>query len=84
MMTVTQFLKLLEAQPFQPFVIHMPGERTLTVPHPEHAWIAPEGRTAVIWQDRAFNIIDLYLVTDLEVKTNGSTPPKGHRRGPRS
>jgi hypothetical protein len=48
--------------------------REIEVEHPEFMARAPSGRTVVIYQpDDSFNIVDLLLVTDLEVKssTNG-------------
>ena len=37
--------------------------------------IGPQGRTFAVYQpDESLNIIDLYLVTDLEVRPEGAAP----------
>jgi hypothetical protein len=80
-MTIEQVRRLYEAQPFRPFVMHMADGRNLPVAHREFLAISPSGRTVVIFQpDESFNIVDLLLVTDLEL----GHPPKSRRKqGPR-
>lgn len=66
-MTTEQFRKMLYAQPFQPFLVHMADGREMLVPHREFAMIFPSGRTVIVTQpDDTFEIIDLLLVTSLE------------------
>ena len=77
-MTIEQLRKVHAAKPFQPFIMHLADGRQLSVESPELIMPAPTGRTVVVWHEDAFDIIDLLLVTDLEVKTNGSR--KGRRR----
>ena len=73
-MTTEQFKELWRAKPFQPFTIHLADGRNLRVEHQEFLAMSPSGRTAVLYQpDDSFNVIDLLLVTDLEVKANGRT-----------
>lgn len=61
---------LLQAVPFQPFTIHLPGERRIAVIHPDYVFITPNGREAIVYQkDNTFNMVDLRLVTDLSGKT---------------
>jgi hypothetical protein len=68
-MTIEQIRRLYEAQPFQPFVIHLADGREIPVPSREFMAAAPNGRTVVVYQsDSTANIVDLLLVTDLEVK----------------
>jgi hypothetical protein len=68
-MTIEQIRRLYEAQPFQPFVIHLADGREIPVPSREFMASAPNGRTVVVYQsDSTANIVDLLLVTDLEVK----------------
>lgn len=75
-MSSEQLLKLIQAQPFQPFRIHMANGRTLDIHHRDFILRAPSGRTAaVVAGDDSFEIIDLGLVTSLEV-VNGA-PVKG-------
>lgn len=68
-MTIEQVRVLYEAEPFRPFVIHLADGREIPVHHREFVAQAPSGRTLVVYQpDDSMNIIDLLLVTDLEVK----------------
>ena len=79
-MTVERIRELYEAQPFQPFVMHMVDGRKLPVVRREFLSLSPSGRTVVIFQpDDSCNIVDLLLVTDLELGL-----PRGVRRKPRS
>jgi len=71
--TIEQFRRLLLAQPFQPFTVHLADGRQMQVPHREFASHSPVGRTVAIAQpDGTFEIIDLLLVVGLEVR-----PPAG-------
>ena len=74
-MTVEQLRAAYNAQPFRPFVIDLADGRSVPVHHREFIMTVPSGRTIVVCQpDDTLNIIDLLLVTDLEIKTvaNGS------------
>ena len=67
-MTLEQIRNVFRAQPFQPFTIHLADGRGISVRHPDFILPAPSGRTIIVYQpDDSFNIIDLLLVTDLEV-----------------
>ncbi len=72
-MTINEFRAALHATPFQPFVIHLADGRSVSVKHPDFAMVTGGGRTAHISQpgDERFTVIDLLLVTQLEV--NGQT-----------
>ena len=79
-MTIEKIKSLYEAQPFQPFVIHLADGRGIPVLSPEFMLAAPSGRTVYVCQpDDTFNIIDLLLVTDLEIKPakNGGKRKRG-------
>jgi hypothetical protein len=68
-MTVEQLRALSNAQPFRPFVIHLADGREIPVHHREFIMTVPSGRTLVVAQpDDTLNIVDLLLVTDLEIK----------------
>ena len=70
-MTTEQVRKLYEARPFRRFSIHLADGRTLRVSHPEWMALSPSGRTIVVYQrDDSFEIVDLLLVTGLEVTAN--------------
>jgi hypothetical protein len=68
-MTIERFRDFYDAQPFQPFVIHLADGRHIPVHHRDFVMAAPSGRTVVVQQpDDRLNVIDLLLVTDLEVQ----------------
>ncbi len=74
-MTVDKLRSAYSAQPFQPFVIHLADGRHIPVLSREFIMAVPSGRTVIVCQpDDTLNIIDLLLVTDLEIKpaSNGS------------
>lgn len=68
-MTYQQMHALRTAEPFLPFIIHLADGRSVTVHHPELMIFSPKRRTVIVYQpDEHFNIIDLKLITDLEVQ----------------
>jgi hypothetical protein len=70
-MTTEALSKLHTARPFRPFIIRLGDGQALAVPHPEMLAYAPKQRTAVVsLDDGSFQIIDLLLVTGLEVPTS--------------
>jgi hypothetical protein len=80
-MTRERILQLWKAEPFEKFNIHLADGRRIPVMHREFLAISPSGRTVNVYQpDDSLNIIDLLLVTDLEVRPNG----KAHRRTKRN
>jgi hypothetical protein len=70
-MTIEQIRKAHEAQPFQPFRIVLADGGRVTVPHPEFLAHPGKGRTVIVF-DRSglYRVIDLLLVTSLEIGTN--------------
>lgn len=81
-MTIEQLKSVYDNQPFKPFVIHLADRREIPVLHREFILTVPSGRTIIVCQpDDTVNIIDLLLVTDLEMKpaTNGNGKRK-HRK----
>jgi hypothetical protein len=72
-MTIEQVQALYKAQPFRPFVLHLADGREVPVLHRDFIMAVPSGRTLFVAQpDDTVNIIDLLLVTDVELKPNGS------------
>jgi hypothetical protein len=68
-MTIERVRELSDMKPFRPFVIHLADGREIPVVHREFIITAPSGRTLVVMQpDDRLNIIDLLLVTDLEIR----------------
>jgi hypothetical protein len=81
-MTTERMRELWKAQPFQKFTIHLADGRHIPVMHREFMMMSPSGRTVVVNQpDDSMNIIDLLLVTDLEMGVNGKAKSKKQRRG---
>ena len=66
-MTIDQVRLLHQAKPFQAFRIHLADSRSLDVQHPELLAINEPGRTIVVAHEGVFEIIDLLLVTSLEM-----------------
>jgi len=57
--------------------MHMADGRQISVFHRDFIMSSPSGRTVIVYQpDESFNIIDLLLVTDLELKSNGHQSSK--------
>lgn len=76
-MTTEALRRLHTARPFQPFYLRLGDGQELPVEHPEFLAYAPSSRTATVYfDDGSFEIVDLLLVTGLEVR-NGRRP---HRR----
>lgn len=75
-MTVDQLRTVRRAQPFRPFALHLTDGRQFRIEHPEFLLQSRSGRTVVIEStDDSFEIIDLLLVTSIEV-ANGK--PQEH------
>jgi hypothetical protein len=67
-MTVEQLKSLQHAQPFRPFTIHMGDGRAFFVKHQDFMARSPSGRTVIVYgEDDSFSILDMLLVTELEV-----------------
>jgi hypothetical protein len=80
-MTIEKLRKLYDSRPFQPFIIHLADGRDIPVSHPEFMASAPSGRTITVYlPDDTLEIVDILLVTDLEVPTSGNGSGKGRRR----
>jgi hypothetical protein len=80
-MTVEQLRNVHHAQPFRPFTIHMGDGRAFFVKHPDFISRSPSGRTVIVHgDDDTFNILDLLLLTELEIGPNGTTHRRGKRR----
>jgi hypothetical protein len=74
-MTTDELHKLHIARPFQSFKIRLGDGQALPVQHPEMLAYAPKHRTATVYRKNgSFEIVDLLLVTGLEVhaRRNGS------------
>src|SRR5688572_10687852 len=77
-MTVDQVRRFFNATPFLPFSIRMPDGRSIHVPHKDFMFLTPSGRVVVIAHaDDSVNVIDTFLITDLEVKAGGIPTSNG-------
>jgi hypothetical protein len=67
-MTIQQLRAAHHATPFRPFTLHMADGRSFQVPHPDFLSMSPSGRPVIVYQeDDAFSIIDLLLMTEIEM-----------------
>jgi hypothetical protein len=77
-MTIEQLRTVYNAHPFRPFTIHLADGRNIPVHHREFIMAVPSGRTLFVCQpDDTVNIIDLLLVTDLELQPTSNGSAKG-------
>jgi hypothetical protein len=76
-MTINAIRELHEASPFRPFDIVVADGTRIHVPHPEFLAHPGKGRMVVAFNEAGdFKVVDLLLVTHLEVASNG----RSHRR----
>jgi hypothetical protein len=76
-MTIDQLRDAHRANPFRPFTIHLADGRKFTIPHRDFLSHSPTGRTLIVYQPNdAFSIIDLLLVTELEVHGASQEQPQ--------
>jgi hypothetical protein len=69
-MTVEQLRKVHQARPFRPFTLYLADGSQVHVPHSEFLSHSPSGRTVIVHHDDAdYSVIDLLLVSKLEVKS---------------
>lgn len=67
-MKIADIQKLLHAQPFRPFLIHVADGGRIPVKHEDFVALAPTGREMLVYQpDGDYQVIDVMLVTRLEV-----------------
>jgi hypothetical protein len=81
-MTIEQLRSAHQARPFQPFTMFIADGRKLHVPHQEFLSSHPKGRTLIVYhEDGSFSIVDLLLVTELEIHAGKSPPGQNGERG---
>ncbi len=81
-MTIDELREHVRREPFQPFVMHLADGRAISVANREFIMYSPNGRTVASYQpDGRMNIIDLLLVTDLEVPPETKKRKNGNGRG---
>ena len=76
-MKIEKLREALHAQPFRPFTIHVADGGRLTVPHQDFVAVEPAGREIIVYRpDNSHQIVDVLLVTRLEVSAKNGTPHK--------
>ena len=80
-MNIEELRTLHQARPFRPFVIHTADGRTFPIPHSEFLAYDTEGNTVITLRtNHTFSILDLKLITELEVLPhNGKTARRSRR-----
>ena len=61
---------LLKATPFKSFTVYMPSEKSFRVPHPDFAWLTPNGRTLIVAPagSGGVDMLDVPLIARVEVQ----------------
>jgi hypothetical protein len=73
-MTIEQLANVHHGRPFRPYTIHLGNGRAFFVKHPDFLSQSPSGRTVIVHQDNeSFSVLDLLLVTELEVHALSSS-----------
>ena len=77
-MKIAEVRKLLHAQPFRPFIVHVADGGKLPVKHEDFVALDPTGREMIVYlADGSHQIVDVLMVTRLEVMTrNGVKRPR--------
>lgn len=76
-MMIEQLRSFYDAQPCQPFMIHLADGRQIPARSRESMASAPSGRTVIVYQsDDRWNVVDL-LLTDLEAMPIGQCGSHG-------
>ena len=74
-MTIEQLRNVHRATPFRPFTIHVGDGRAFLVRRRDFLSHSPSGRTVVVHQDdETFSVLDLLLMTELQVHAPPSPP----------
>ncbi len=82
-MTATELRTWQRANPFVPFKILLPGEKSLPVPHPDFLSISPSGRIAEVWdKDDSRVTLDIFPILGIQ-EFRKRTKPKKEKRGRR-
>lgn len=80
-MTIEQLRAAYDAQPFRPFNLHIADGRSIPVEHREFLMTVPRGRTIVVAEpDGRLHILDLLLVTDIEITPTANNGSRKRRR----
>ena len=79
-MKIEKIRQVLHAQPFRPFKIHLADGGRVPVAHEDFVALDPIGREMIVYlADGSHQILDVLLVTRLEVKAANGVPSKKRR-----
>jgi hypothetical protein len=74
-MTIEQLRNTHQASPFRPFTVHLADGRSFLIRHRDYLSHSPSGRTIIVYgDDDNFSILDLLLVTELEINSAAQKP----------
>jgi len=80
MKTSEELISFHDARPFRSFIIHLADQRQFRVDHPEFLMRSPDTSTLIYWHDgRRFEIVDLELVTSLELAKPKAAAGRGKK-----
>ena len=79
-MNVDELKKLLRASSFRPFTIYTISEKAYHIPHPEFAWLTPQGDTLFVGHsgEGGADVLDVPLIARADFQR--PHPSKGRRR----
>lgn len=76
-MTADRLRDILSKRPFRRFSMKLADGSRIPVHHPEVVALSPSGRTAVVVKpDESIEIVDLLLVTSLELPSTRNRTPR--------
>ncbi len=76
-MKIDRIRETLHARPFRPFWIHLADGGRLPVQHEDFVALDPAGRELIVYQpDSSHQIVDVLLVTRLEIKARNGVQRK--------
>jgi hypothetical protein len=72
----------IRAQPFRPFTMRLANGRQIPVAHRDFVLLSPTGRLVDVYQpDDSHNIIDVFLVLNIDFPAPVETPPNPSTNG---
>ncbi|MGH7139215.1 MAG: hypothetical protein ACREHD_26010 [Pirellulales bacterium] len=81
-MTSEQLKDVYDATPLRPFYLHIADGRSIPVHQRDFMLTAPKGRTIVVAEPNGrFHILDLLMVTELELMPVAGNGARKRRRG---
>lgn len=76
-MKIEKVREVLHAEPFRPFWIHLADGGRVPVHHEDFVALEPAGRELIVYlPNNSHQIVDVLLITRLEIKSPNGTPKK--------